>query len=175
MSRHRLAMSGAALWLGVALVSGGVAGAVVTAGGQPAQAETQGPFVGLTGSWRGAAQIRLSSGDSETLKCNAYYTPRSAGAELGLAIRCASASNRIELRAQLAHAGGRVTGQWEERTYNASGEVTGKASDGKLALSISGAAFKGSMDVRTTGASQTVSIQTEGIALRGVSINLSRG
>ncbi|MDX2158892.1 MAG: hypothetical protein SFW09_20505 [Hyphomicrobiaceae bacterium] len=139
----------------------------------PGSAAADGPFAGLTGAWRGAAQVRLSSGNSETLKCNAYYTPKGAG-ELGLAIRCASAGNKIELRAQLTHSGGRVSGRWEERTYNASGDVTGQAIDGKLNLAIDGGAFKGSMAVRTTGASQTVSIRTTGIALEGVSISLSR-
>ena len=139
----------------------------------PAGAE--GPFAGLTGTWKGAAEVRLQSGSSETLKCFAYYTPKGSGAELGLAIRCASASNKIELRAQLTASGGKVSGRWEERTYNAAGDVTGQAQEGRLTLSIDGGAFKGSMAVRTTGANQTVSIKTEGIALQGVSINLSRG
>lgn len=138
-------------------------------------ARAEGPFSGLTGTWRGAALVKLQSGSSETLKCNAYYTPKGAGDELGLAIRCASASNKIELRAQLTAAGGKVSGRWEERTYNAAGDVTGQAQDGRLSLSIDGGAFKGSMNVRTSGGNQTVSIKTEGIALQGVSINLSRG
>ena len=138
-------------------------------------AAADGPFSGLTGTWRGAAQIRLQSGSSETLKCFAYYTPKGTGAELGLAIRCASASNKIELRAQLTAAAGKVSGRWEERTYNAAGDVTGSAIDGRLSLTIDGGAFKGSMAVRTSGTNQTVSIKTEGIALQGVNINLSRG
>lgn len=138
-------------------------------------ASADGPFSGLTGTWRGAAQVRLQSGSSETLKCFAYYTPKGTGAELGLAIRCASASNKIELRAQLASTDGKVSGRWEERTYNAAGDVTGSAQDGRLTLNIDGGAFKGSMAVRTSGTSQTVSIKTEGIALMGVNINLSRG
>jgi hypothetical protein len=136
-------------------------------------AAAEGPFTGFNGTWRGAAQIQLQSGSSETLKCSAYYNPK-GGDELGLAIRCASASNRIELRAQLQVAGGRISGRWEERTYNAAGDVTGSARDGRLNLVIDGGAFKGSMAVKTSGASQTVQIKTEGITLQGVHINLSR-
>lgn len=132
-------------------------------------------FAGLTGTWRGSAQVQLASGSSETLKCQAYYTPKDTGSELGLAIRCASASNKIELRAQLVSTDGKVSGRWEERTYNASGDVSGQAVDGRLNLFIDGGAFKGSMAVRTSGGSQTVNIKTEGIALQGVNINLSRG
>lgn len=149
--------------------------AVILSGALATPAFADGPFAGLTGTWRGAAEVRLQSGTSETLKCFAYYTPKGAGEELGLAIRCASASNKIELRAQLAATGGKVSGRWEERTYNASGDVSGSAQDGRLALTIDGGAFKGSMAVKTSGTSQTVSIKTEGIALLGVNINLSRG
>lgn len=140
----------------------------------PVPAVADGPFSGLIGSWRGSAQVKLQSGNSETLKCSAYYTPKGTGDELGLAIRCASASSKIELRAQLTATAGKVSGRWEERTYNAAGDVTGQAQDGRLSLSIDGGAFKGSMAVRTTGGSQTVLIKTEGIALQGVNINLSR-
>lgn len=140
-----------------------------------APAAAEGPFGGMNGTWRGAAEVKLVSGSSETLKCNAYYTQKSAGSELGLAICCASASSRIDLRAQLLHADGKVSGRWEERTYNAAGDVTGQVGDGKLNLSIDGGGFKGSMAVRTNGGSQTVLIRTEGISLQGVNINLSRG
>ena len=152
-----------------------LAGAVILSGTMATSAVADGPFAGLTGTWRGAAEIRLQSGTSETLKCFAYYTQKSDGGELGLAIRCASASNKIELRAQLAATAGKVSGRWEERTYNAAGDVSGSAQEGRLSLTIDGGAFKGSMAVRTIGTSQTVSIKTEGIALLGVNINLSRG
>lgn len=137
-------------------------------------AEARGPFNRLSGTWRGTAKIRLTSGKSETLRCNAYYNPKDQGTGLGLAIRCASASNRIELRAQLNEDGGRVSGQWEERTYNASGNVTGRASDGSISLSIVGGGFKGTMSVQTSGTSQTVIIRTEGVTLQSVNISLSR-
>jgi len=148
--------------------------ALAVSGFLATSALADGPFSGLNGTWRGAAQVRLQSGNSETLKCSAYYNPKGTGDELGLAIRCASASSKIELRAQLQVAGGRVSGSWEERTYNATGAVSGSAQDGRLNLSIDGGAFKGSMAVRTNGANQTVQIKTEGISLQGVHIDLSR-
>ncbi len=145
----------------------------LTLAAAPARAES--PFAGLTGTWRGSAQVKLASGSSETLKCQAYYTPKEGGNELGIAIRCASAGNKIELRAQITADAGKVSGTWEERTYNVAGDVTGQAVDGRLTLAINGGAFQGSMAVRTTGANQTVNIKTEGVALQAVNINLSRG
>ena len=55
----------------------------------------------------------------------AFYTTKDDGAGLGLAIRCASTSNKIELRATLIYSGGKISGKWEERQFNAGGSVTG--------------------------------------------------
>jgi hypothetical protein len=96
------------------------------------------------------------------------------GAELGLALRCASASNKIELRANLTSSGNRVSGSWEERAFNATGSVSGHASGNRLNLSIDGGGFSGSMAVTTTGKSQVIAESTQGIALRGVNVNLQR-
>ena len=68
-----------------------------------------------------------------------------------------------------------MTGSWEERTFNAAGNVTGQASVGKINLSIVGGGFSGSMSVGTTGSQQSVVIQTDGIGLQSVNISLSRG
>jgi hypothetical protein len=138
-----------------------------------ARAET--PFLSLSGTWSGGGQVKFSGGNAESLRCRAYYTPKDTGQSLGLSIRCASQSNKIELRANLNYEGGKVTGSWEERTFNAAGKVTGQASVGKISLSINGGGFNGSMSVGTTGSQQTVVIQTDGIGLQSVNINLSRG
>ncbi len=172
MSAMDLPRAGRTLLCRAALL---VALAILGTTTQPHPALAESPFAGLSGNWRGSAQIKLASGSSETLKCQAYYTPKESGNELGIAIRCASASNKIELRAQITAAAGNVSGTWEERTYNVAGDVTGQAVDGKLNLAINGGAFQGSMAVRTTGGSQTVNIKTEGVALQAVNINLSRG
>jgi hypothetical protein len=78
------------------------------------------------------------------------------------------------MRADLNYTAGSVSGTWEERTFNATGSITGKASANRLTLAISGG-VAGSMSVSLNGASQQVSINTEGTALRGVSIHMSRG
>jgi len=137
-------------------------------------AEAASPFADLTGSWSGSGRIKLEDGKTESLKCKAYYLPKGGGAELGLALRCASASNKIELRANLTSSGNRVSGSWEERAFNAAGTVSGSASDNRLNLSINGGGFTGSMAVTTTGKSQVIAVSTQGIALRGVNVNLQR-
>lgn len=137
-------------------------------------ARAQSTFAGLHGVWSGSGQIRLENGASESIKCNAYYTNRDDGAGLGIALRCASQSYKIELRSKILSQGGRVSGTWEERTFNASGTVSGQASGSKISMSVVGGGFTGSMAVNTSGSSQSVAINTQGIGLRSVNINLSK-
>jgi hypothetical protein len=133
------------------------------------------PFAELNGAWTGAGQIRLEGGKTERVTCKAYYTPKDAGAAIGIALKCASTSYSIDLRSNLESINGRVTGSWEERTFNATGNVTGRATNGNVSVAISGGGLSGSMSVSFGGTSQQVSITTSGTALKGVSISLSKG
>lgn len=138
----------------------------------PAMAD--GAFSGFDGSWRGSGNITLSGGQKERLTCKAYYNPKNSGAELGIALTCSSQANKIELRANLNSSGNTISGNWEERAFNSSGSIAGKASGSKLQLSISGT-LKGTMSISTGGSSQTVSIQTDGTGFKSVNLTLSKG
>lgn len=129
------------------------------------------PFKLLLGSWGGTGNYKLRDGTTERMKCNAYYT--GGGSRLGMAIRCSSANNKIEIRSKLTQSGGRITGTWEERTYNAEGRATGRATGNKLILQISGA-VTGTMSVTYTRTRQSVSISMEGTPLKSVHVTLSR-
>jgi len=131
-------------------------------------------FNGLNGTWSGSGQVKLENGKSESIRCSASYVPRSGGAGMGLGLRCASASNRIELRANLTSRGDRISGTWEERSYNASGRISGIAVADTLRLAIDGGGLSGFMIVRTTGGSQSISVRTDTSALKGVNISLRR-
>lgn len=148
--------------------------ALVLAGAMlvPADAHA-GAFSSFKGSWSGGGKVRLGDGKSEKIRCRAYYTPKSGGKRLGMAIRCASAGNKFELRASLDSAGNAVSGSWEERTFNAAGNVSGKASGGKLSLRISGS-MNGRVTISTTGRKQFVSISASGTGLKGITISLRK-
>jgi hypothetical protein len=77
------------------------------------------------------------------------------------------------MRATLSQQNGQVTGQWEERTFNAAGSVSGRATDSSLNLAISGA-VSGTMSVTSSEASQRIEIKTVGTGLSGVTISLAR-
>jgi len=149
------------------------AGIVMISASAVTPAAAAGPFDSLNGSWSGAGSIKLDDGRTEGLKCKAYYSPR-GGASMGLALRCASASNKIDLRATLNSNGSRIAGSWEERTFNVNGSASGQASGNAIKLAIDAGVLSGSMNVITNGKSQTISVRTDGTGLRGVNINLSR-
>ena len=138
-------------------------------------ARADSPFSNLAGTWSGQGKVRLEGGKSETIKCRAYYTLKSGGSDLGMAIRCASPASKIEMRASLSYSGGNVSGNWEERTYNAAGAVSGSASSSRMSLTIQGGGLNGRMSVRLGDRSQSVTISTTGSTFRGLDLSLSRG
>lgn len=154
------------------LLAGSIAGAASVLLAATA-ADAASPFATMEGTWSGAGNIQFEGGKSERLRCNAYYTSTSGGTVLGLAIRCASASNKIEIRGRLTYSNGSVSGSWEERTFNASGTASGQASDNRVSLRLAGA-IPGAMNVTVSKSRQSVSISAQGSALRGVRIGLSR-
>jgi hypothetical protein len=137
----------------------------------PVSADPGSSFSTLLGSWGGSGEYRLEDGTTQRVKCNAYYT--GGGTQLGMVIRCSSDTNKIEIRSKLSNSGGRITGSWEERTYNAEGSASGSATGDKISLQISGA-VTGTMQVDYTASRQSVSIATKGVALRSVNITLGR-
>lgn len=153
-------------------LSAALGAAAMLAVATPAAAQT--PFSPLAGNWSGGGQIKLTDGTAERLSCRATYNPKENGASMGMSIRCASQSYKIELRSSLLYAGGQVSGTWEERSHNVGGSVSGRASTGSVNVAFSGN-ITGSMSVSYTGTTQRVSISTGGVGFASVSLNLSRG
>jgi hypothetical protein len=152
-------------------VAGAVLGTMMLAAWGSAEAASA--FGGLGGSWSGTGHIKLENGQREAVRCSANYVSRSGGNALGLSLRCASASGRVDLRASLEARGSRVTGTWEERSYGVSGDVSGVANGGNLRL-VFGGSLSGAMLVTTSGNSQSISVRTDTSALQGVNVSLRR-
>ena len=138
-----------------------------------AQAKPSGIFSKLNGAWRGTGRITLAGGNSQRISCRAYYRVKNSGAGLGFAIRCASPGNKIELRALIRDSNGRLSGTWEERTFNATGQVSGTVSPNTVRLKINGA-VSGRVRINYSNRRQQVSISTATESLRGIAINLRR-
>ena len=129
------------------------------------------PVKNLLGSWSGGGIIKLSDGSSERIRCNGYYT--GGGTQLGMVIRCTSSGNKVEMRSKLSLNNNRISGSWEERTFNAEGQLSGKISGQKMNMSISGAVV-GSMSVQFSKSQQRVLINTSNIDMKSLNITLKR-
>lgn len=141
---------------------------------QPVRAEPHDVLGLMSGFWMGPGRIEFDQGASEGLQCKAYYTTKERSDLLHIALRCASPSHKIELRAQLEARGSSLTGTWEERSFNASGSVTGQATDQQISLSIDGGGFTATMLVIQDSGHQNVSITTQGVGFKKVSVSLAR-
>ena len=156
------------------------AGLVVAAGlsviAVPADAQRAGPgpFAGLAGTWSGSGTITLSNGSNERIRCRAAYRADDGGG-LRSNLRCASDSYRVDLTSELIHRGGAISGRWMETTRNATGTISGTASEGQVQMTIEGALFRASVTLITRGDRQSVTIQAPGTDVRQVSINLRKG
>lgn len=131
------------------------------------------PFPSLAGTWNGSGTARLEGGKTESLRCKGYYTAGAGGVTLGLSIRCANASSKVELRANLSYSDGNVSGDWEERTYNQAGTIAGKATASRMNLAITGG-VNGTLSVSLGGGGHSVALSTDGSALKGINISMSR-
>ena len=79
------------------------------------------------------------------------------------------------MRSKLDFDGDKVSGNWEERTYNAAGGASGTTSAGKLDIRFSGS-LTGSLAMSFSSSSQSVSVSvdTKGAGIKGVRVSLSR-
>ncbi len=130
-------------------------------------------FQDLAGTWRGNGRVQLLSGQSEALSCKAYFTTKETDSGLGIALTCASASNKIDLRASLVQSGDTISGSWEERSFNSTGMVAGTFSDDRIDLKIDGT-IAATMSITLEGKSQLISIATDGRGFRSVDLELER-
>lgn len=145
--------------------------AVLAATAQPAAANGDVADL-LLGSWGGSGRIHYTDGSSEGISCTAYYT--GGGRELSMAIRCRSSRNPIHIRSKLQISGSRARGQWEERTFNASGSASGTVGSHSINLKVTGGGFSGDMTVTIGRSSNNVSIATKGIAMSKATMSFTR-
>lgn len=140
-----------------------------------AQAEPSGQIQSrLSGTWSGNGQVTFEKGQSEQLVCRAYYATKSERSSMGLAIRCASASYKFEMRATLNFEGTHVSGSWEERTFNAAGTVEGSVGESNLQLAIAGV-LAGAMTVKVDASGHRVDFRPRSAdGLKTVAINFAR-
>jgi hypothetical protein len=138
-----------------------------------AQADATPLFKQLVGSWQGSGDLVLEDGTREQLSCRGYYVLKSEGEGLSIATLCNSPTQKFEIRSLVAETTSGIAGKWEERTFNAAGEVSGSVTGNGMNLAISGP-IEGTIAISLAGKNHSVSITAAGAGIKGVSISLTR-
>ncbi|MFT5508901.1 MAG: hypothetical protein ACI89J_001978 [Hyphomicrobiaceae bacterium] len=133
-----------------------------------------GPIELLPGRWTGWGEMTMDGGEVEKIKCVATYFREDGGRELRHNLRCASTNYRIDAKANLNVSSGKVTGQWEERTYSTGGAVTGEVVGDGISVNIVGQAFKASLKVETSKCKQTMNIEPKGMGVARIAVDLAK-
>jgi hypothetical protein len=142
--------------------------------GSPAAFADASPlFKQLAGSWQGTGDLVLDDGTREQLSCRGYYVLKSEGEGLSIASLCSSPTRKFELRSLVKESAGGISGKWEERTFNATGNVSGSAKDKTISLSFSGP-IEGTISIALKDKSHTVNVSAAGAGIKGVLISLTR-
>jgi hypothetical protein len=132
------------------------------------------PFAGLSGSWSGGGTVTLSGGANERIRCRAMYVVGNGGNQLQQSLRCASDSFTFELKSDVNHTAGQISGNWTEVTRNVGGRISGQASSGKIQALVDGPAFAANLALTMQGDRQSVLIRSDSTAVTQVSITLNR-
>jgi hypothetical protein len=132
------------------------------------------PIEDLSGYWSGSGSVTLSNGRTENVKCAVTYKVSEGGGQVRQSMRCASADYSINALAELQIKGGQVSGSWEEKTYSATGQVSGRYTGSTFVLSIEGANFTAAMNVSVSDCRQSISIAPKGLEVSKISIGLGK-
>ena len=118
--------------------------------------------------------ITVQNGSQERIRCRGTYKPNEAGNVLSLGLRCASDSYKFELNSNVAYDNGQISGNWNETSRNAAGDISGTATPGRIEVRAVGQTFAAFLNIATRGTSQTVSIKSPGSTMSEVQITLAK-
>jgi len=146
-SLTRRALPLAALILAAALASPAEAAAPKAAGN---------PFDQLKGYWRGGGTVTPTNGKAEKVSCRVTYNV--AGTNVSQTMNCAGTDYKINTNTKLTYKGGRISGSWNESTYDANGGVSGTANGNTIHARITGDKFSGRMSINISGKGHSINI-----------------
>jgi hypothetical protein len=155
-------------------LAGGALAATLVLAAPSARAEGAGPFEILAGSWSGNGVVNTSDGLRERVRCIAKYASQNGGHSLGIDLRCASDSYKVEFTGSIVQAGDALSGTWFERTNRVGGRISGRANGNQIDVRADGDTFTALLSVKTQGSRQTFSMSSPGAKLSQFSIALNR-
>ena len=132
------------------------------------------PVGQLPGRWSGWGSVKLENGQSERVKCVATYFVADGRSSIKQNLRCASASYKIDVAANLKLSDGRLTGSWEEKMNSQTGSITGRVDSSGFNISVLGSGFSARMAVDTGACKQSITINPQGVSISRIAINLAK-
>ena len=126
----------------------------------------------FSGYWTGTGEVTWTNGSTEQLKCVATY--RNMAQSIRQNLRCASQGYSISATADLALTGELIAGKWEEKTYAANGDITGRVTEDGFTLSIRGPTFSADMQLSHTACKQAIDIAPTGVDVTRIKIGLGK-
>ena len=110
-----------------------------------------GPFAGMDGSWAGSGTVAMDSGTKERMRCTAQYLVKDDDNNLQQHLNCSSPSYDFKVNTYVDHAGGSLSGYWEELKNNVRGSVDGNTRGNRVHVVLQGSAFSAVLDLVTSG------------------------
>jgi hypothetical protein len=144
---------------------------------EPAAEKASGnPFDQLKGDWTGGGVVTPSKGGTEKVDCKVTYTV--AGSAVTQSMLCSGNDYKFDAKTKFKYDGGKVTGSWNEATYDASGSVSGTAAGETVHARISGDKFSGRMAINVADGGHTINIvqldPKSGVYRQAASMSLHR-
>ena len=138
-------------------------------------AMADGPFASLDGRWTGQGRLGFADQKTENITCRATYFVRENGEKLEQNIRCASAGAKVEIKSELTHNAGKLTGHWSELIYDKSGDLTGAITPAGFRIDVKGSDLNATMEVIVRDAKQIVEVHFNDSTLIGLSLMMQKG
>ena len=132
-------------------------------------------FTDLAGRWVGKGRIGFKNGSVEEIKCRATYFAENGGDSLRQTIRCASTGGKVELKNEIAHIGGKLSGNWRELIYNLEGTIDGEVTPKGFRVRANGNNLQAMMEIIVIKDKQLVEVNFDSETLIGMTLLLAKG
>jgi len=120
------------------------------------------PLAGLAGRWVGMARMTSASGSASNFKCVVTYIPRRDVPGMRQTLRCDDgASFKLHAATDLALAGEKLTGNWQDKINDIGGTVDGTVTPTGFDVQLSGQFFAAHMAVAGQGCDQSVRVMPQ--------------
>jgi outer membrane receptor for ferric coprogen and ferric-rhodotorulic acid len=127
----------------------------------------------VAGSWAGSGLVTVVGSPPERLVCRVSYSTADR-AHLHLSLRCATDSLNLQIGSDIERQGETLSGTWSEANTGISGDVTGRVGASSLQVTIAGLGTTASMRMTLNGATQSISLVSEGQLTARATVTLRR-